>query len=60
MALKKFAQKRPVGGRWHKVSPKSTDPVYLYSQYSYLQNVNTMLLGSILGPTLSCLLAEKS
>ena len=28
----------------HKVSPKSTDPVHLYSLYSYLQNVNTVLL----------------
>ena len=44
----------------HKVSPKSTDPVHLHSLYSYLQNVNTVLLDSRLGPTLTCLLAEKS
>ena len=44
----------------HKVSPTSTDPVHLYSLYSYLQNVNTVLLGSRLGATLSCLVAEKS
>ena len=32
------------GGRMqHKVFPKSTDPVHLYSLYSYLQNVNTVL-----------------
>ena len=42
------------------VSFKSTDPVHLYSLYSYMQNVNTELLDSRLGPTLSCLLAEKS
>ena len=43
----------------HKVSPKSTDPVHLCSLYSYLQNVNTVLLDSRPGPTLSCLVAEK-
>ena len=30
----------------YKVSPKSIDPVHLYSLYSYLQNVNTVLLDS--------------
>ena len=39
----------------HKVSPKSTDPVYLYSLYSYLQNVNTVLLDSRLGQQQQCL-----
>ena len=33
----------------HKVSPKSTVPVHLYSLYSYLQNENTVLLDSRLG-----------
>ena len=36
----------------HKVSPKSTDPGHLYSLYSYLQNLNTVLVDSRLGPTL--------
>ena len=46
-------------GETHKISPKSTDPIHLYSLFSYLQNVNTVLLDSRLGPTLSCLVAEK-
>ena len=45
---------------FHKVPPKSTDPVHFFSRYSLLQNVNIMLLDSRLGPTLSCLVAEKS
>ena len=43
----------------HKVSPLSTDPVPLYSVYSKLQNVSKVFLDSRLGPTLSCLVAEK-
>ena len=43
----------------HNVSPKSTDPVHLSSLYSYLQNVNTVLLDSRLGPTLSCLVEDS-
>ena len=44
----------------HKVSPKSTDPVPLYSVYRKFQNVNKVFLDSRLGHTLSCLVAEKS
>ena len=44
----------------HKVSPQSIDPVHLYTTYRQLTNVNTFHLDSRLGPTLSCLVAEKS
>ena len=47
------------GGMTNKVSPLSTDPAPLYSMYSKLQNVNIGFLDSRLGPTLSCLVAEK-
>ena len=43
----------------HKVCPMSTDPVLLISMYSKLQIVNKVFLDSRLGPTLSCLVAEK-
>ena len=43
----------------HKVPPQSIYPIHLYSLYSQLQNVNTLLLDSRLGPTLSSLVAEQ-
>ena len=43
----------------HKVYPKSTDPVTFNSVYSMLQNANKVVLNCRLGPTLSCLVAEK-
>ena len=42
---------------YHKVSPKSTDPILLYSVYSRMQNLNKVFLDSRLGPTLTCLVA---
>ena len=44
----------------HNISPYYTDPVPLYSMYSKLQNVNIGFPDGRLGPTLSCLVAEKS
>ena len=42
------------------VSLKSTDPVHLYSMYSYLQNVNTVLLDSRLGHPADSSLRKES